>query len=163
MFCQKCGKEIKEGVKFCSSCGSKVEEISEVKKKNIPVKTEEKKTNNSKVVIDQIITFVSIIMGFIIGKYLGLVIFVFIFAWAIGQWFPKWYLKRKHVNLTLIKWISWSNVVTWLLPPLGVMTGFATLGFANDFSKDSKKYRTLSIISLVASFLNALSGILMNI
>ncbi len=149
MFCQKCGKEIKEGVKFCSSCGSKVEEISEVKKKNIPVKTEEKKTNNSKVVIDQIITFVSIIMGFIIGKYLGLVIFVFIFAWAIGQWFPKWYLKRKHVN--------------WLLPPLGVMTGFATLGFANDFSKDSKKYRTLSIISLVASFLNALSGILMNI
>lgn len=162
MFCQNCGNTTKEGAKFCSSCGTEAKTISEKQSENV-VAPEEKKPTGTKTVLDQVVTFASIVIGFIIGKYLGLVVFLFIFAWLIGQWFPKWYLKRGHANITLVKWIVWSNVLTWLLPPLGMMTGFAALEFANHFPGDSKKYKTIAIIALAASFLNALSGVLMNI
>ncbi len=113
--------------------------------------------------VSSIVTFVSIIGGFLIGKFLGLVVFLFIGAYFAGQWFGKWYLKRKNVNITLIKWIVWSNVLTWLLPPLGIMTSLATLEFSNNFPNESKKYKTIAIIGIVASLLNALSGVLMNL
>lgn len=164
MFCQNCGNKIKEGAKFCSTCGTEVKPTLEKQSGDVATDAvEEKKSNGAKTVLDQVVTFISIVIGFIIGKYLGLVLFLFIFAWLIGQWFPKWYLKRKKVNTNLVKWIVWSNVLTWLLPPLGVMTGFAALEFANHFPGDSKKYKTIAIIALAASFLNALSGVLINI
>ena len=162
MFCQNCGNKIKEDSKFCSSCGTEVKSVSE-KHEEGSAMVEEKKPSTTKSVLDQVVSFGSIVVGFIIGKYLGLVLFLFIFAWLIGQWFPKWYLKRERINITLVKWIVWSNVLTWLLPPLGVMTGFAALEFGNHFPGDRKKYKTIAIIGIVASLLNAHSGVLMNI
>ena len=35
MFCANCGKEIKEGMNFCSSCGSKIEPTNKEKINNI--------------------------------------------------------------------------------------------------------------------------------
>lgn len=162
MICKNCGNKIKEGSNFCSSCGLEIEVISETKKEKFEVAVD-KKTDTSKIVIDQIVTFISVIIGFIIGKYLGLGLFIFIFAFLIGQWFPKWYMKRDKINITLVKLIVWSNVLTWLLPPLGIMIGFATLEFGNYFPENSKKYKTIAIIGIVASFFNAFAGILMNI
>ncbi len=164
MFCQNCGNKIKEEAKFCPSCGAEVKTVAE-KQKEISVTKDigEKKSSGAKSVLDQIVTVGSIIIGFVIGRYLGLVVFLFLGALFVGQWFPKWYLKREHVNLTLVKWIVWSNVLTWLLPPLGVMTGFAALEFGNHFPADRKKYKIIAIIGIVASLLNALSGVLMNI
>ncbi|MFA5755267.1 MAG: zinc-ribbon domain-containing protein [Candidatus Paceibacterota bacterium] len=162
MFCKNCGNKIKEGSKFCSSCGLEIEVIPETKKEKFEVAVD-KKTDTPKIIIDQVVTFVSVIIGFIIGKYLGLVLFIFIFAFLIGQWFPKWYMKRGKINITLVKLIVWSNVLTWLLPPLGIMTGFAALEFGNHFPEDSKKYKTIAIIGIVVSLFNVLAGILMNI
>ncbi|MFA1644513.1 MAG: zinc-ribbon domain-containing protein, partial [Enterobacteriaceae bacterium] len=31
MFCVKCGKEVKEGTKFCTNCGTEMEAKQEVK------------------------------------------------------------------------------------------------------------------------------------
>ena len=161
MFCQNCGNKIKEESKFCSSCGTGVKPIAD-KEKESPVVVEENKPSTAKNILDQIVGFASIVGGFILGKYLGLVLLLFVLAWFIGQWFGKWYLKREHINTTLVKWIVWSNVITWLLPPLGVMTGFATLEFANHFPSDAKKYKTIAIIALIVSFINALSGVILN-
>ncbi len=158
MFCKNCNNKIKEESKFCSSCGTEVKIISE---SNVEVK--EKLSDKTKTPLDQIVSFISIIIGFIIGKYLGLVVFIFLFAFIIGQWFPKWYLKREHININLVKWVVWSNVLTWLLPPLGIMTGFAALEFGNHFPGESKKYKIIAIIGITASFINSLSGILMHI
>lgn len=155
MICENCSNEIKEGTKFCSSCGTEAKKVTEGQK--------EPPIGGAKSILDQAVKIVGLIIGFIIGKYLGLVLFIFIFAFFIGQWFPKWYLKREHINITLVKWIVWSNVLTWLLPPLGVMTGFAALEFGNHFPGDRKKYKTIAIIGISASLLNALSGLLMNI
>lgn len=110
-----------------------------------------------------IISVLSFIAAYAIGRFLGLVVLIFIGAWAIGGWFPKWYMQREKVNGTLVKWIVWSNSVTWLLPPLGVMTSFSALGFSDYFPSDTRKYKTIAIIGLAASLLNAFSGILKNI
>lgn len=163
MFCQNCGNKIKEDAKFCSSCGAdlvKSTVIKDSKEKNeTTLVTPDKKTS----VFNSIISVVFFIAAFAIGRFLGLVTFLFIGAWALGEWFPKWYMKREKVNSSLVKWIVWSNVLTWLLPPLGVLTGFAALEFSNYFPANRKKYKTIAIIALIASFINALSGVLMNI
>ena len=55
MFCANCGKEIKEGMNFCSSCGSKIELVNKEEaindnvnnaenNANIDIKEEKKKT-----------------------------------------------------------------------------------------------------------------------
>lgn len=164
MFCQNCGNKIKEEAKFCPSCGAEVKAVAENQKEiSVTEDIVEKKSSGAKSVLDQIVTVGSIIIGFVIGKYLGLVVFLFLGAIYVGQWFPKWYLKRERVNITLVKWIVWSNVLTWLLPPLGVMTGFAALEFGNHFPGDRKKYKTIAIIGIVASLINALWGVLNNI
>lgn len=121
--------------------------------------TPEKKTS----VFNSIISVVFFIAAFAIGRFLGLVVFLFIGAWALGEWFPKWYMKSEKVNTTLVKWIVWSNLLTWLLPPLGVLTGFAALKFGDYFPAENKKYKTIAVIALVASVLNAISGILINL
>jgi hypothetical protein len=163
MFCQNCANKIKEGSKYCSSCGAEVKPVVETKEETT-MDVGEKKPSAVKSVLDQVVSFGSIVIGFIIGKYLGLlVVGLYFLAYLIGQWFPKWYVKRERVNITLVKWIVWSNVLTWFLPPLGVMTGFAALEFANHFPGDHKKYKTIAIIGIVASFVNALSGVLLNI
>lgn len=163
MYCQNCGNKIKEDAKFCSSCGTEVKIISKASEVVHDNVIEERQPSTTKTVLDQVVTFGSIITGFIIGKYLGLVVFLFLGALLLGQWFPKWYLKRDKVNISLVKWIVWSNVLTWLLPPLGIATGFAALEFGNHFPGDRKKYKTVAIIGIVASLLNALSDILINI
>jgi hypothetical protein len=163
MFCENCGNKITKDSKFCPSCGIDLQKPIIIKdsKENIEttVVKEDKKTS----IFNSIISIISILFfigAFVFGRFLGLTAFLFIGAWALGEWFPKWYMKRKKINITLVKWIVWSNILTWLLPPLGVMTGFAALEFANYFPVDSKKYKTIAIITLIVSFLNALGGIL---
>jgi hypothetical protein len=163
MFCYNCGNEIKEDAKFCSSCGAEVKHAAEKQPENSSVEVKEEKPKEQKTIVDHIVSFVGIVGGWIIGRYLGIVVLLFIACYAVGEWFHKWYLKREHVNPDVIKWIVWSNVLTWFLPPLGIMTGFAALGFSNHFSDNMKKYKTLAIIGIFASLINALSGVLLRI
>jgi len=163
MFCKNCGNKIEKDSKFCPSCGAELAKVATMKNTQenaeVVTTTEGKKTS----VFNSIISVVFFIAAFAIGRFLGLVVFLFIGAWALGEWFPKWYMKRGKVNTTLVKWIVWSNVLTWLLPPLGVLTGFAALKFGDYFPSESKKYKTIATIALIASVLNAISGVLMNI
>tara|TARA_B100000745_G_C20151287_1_gene394705 strand:- start:1395 stop:1886 length:492 start_codon:yes stop_codon:yes gene_type:complete len=163
MYCENCGNKIDQSSKFCPSCGADLarpvamENIQE--SNDVAITTSEEKTG----VFNSIVSVVFFIAAFAIGRFLGLVVFLFIGAWALGEWFPKWYMKRDKVNTTLVKWIVWSNVLTWLLPPLGILTGFAALKFGDFFPAENKKYRIIAIIGLIASVLNALSGILINL
>lgn len=161
MYCENCGNKIKEEGQFCTSCGIEVKHIlgtpGEV------TGTKENKSGTVKSAFDKVVTIGTIIIGFAIGKYLGLVFFLFLGAFLLGQWFPKWYLRREGINITLINWVVWSNIITWLLPPLGIMTGFAALEFGNHFPGARRKYKIIAVLGIGLSLLNALSGILMNI
>ncbi|MCK5466785.1 zinc-ribbon domain-containing protein [Candidatus Parcubacteria bacterium] len=163
MFCENCGNKIAKDSKFCPSCGvglEKTEVIKNTQENTEVVSTVKDKTS----IFNSIISVISFIAAFIIGRFLGfVVVFLFIGAWALGEWFPKWYMKRRKVNTILVKWIVWSNILTWLLPPLGVLTSFATLRFGDYFPSENEKYKTIATIALTASILNAISGILINL
>jgi transcription initiation factor TFIIIB Brf1 subunit/transcription initiation factor TFIIB len=160
MNCQNCGSQLKNNAKFCSSCGKSIEEVEiSQSKENTVVDKKETKSR----LLDQAVRIISIIIGFAMGRYLGIAIFIFIFAFLAGQWFPKWYFKRQKINYSFVKWIVWSNVLTWFLPPLGILTGFAALEFSNLVETEKKKYKTLAIIGIALSLINAISGILMNL
>jgi hypothetical protein len=149
MECQKCHNKLSDDANFCGECGTKV------------IRNESSKAKTP--VLDQVVKIGSIIIGYFLGRYLGLVIFIFIGAFLLGSWFPTWYTKREKISPNLVKWIVWSNVITWFLPPLGILTGFAALGFSNTFASETKKYKTLAIVGIVLSLINAASGILLNI
>ena len=51
--------------------------------------------------------------------------FTVIFTMApicLGYVFPSWYMKRSKINYTLIRWIVWLNVLTWISPLFGLFT-----------------------------------------
>ena len=161
MNCQNCKSPIVEDVKFCGKCGHNTQAANQNSREGATAKG--KKVNSNGYIFDQVVRVLSLLIAFAVGKYLGLVFFLFLAAYLIGQWFPKWYLKREKINIKLVRFIVWSNLVSWLLPPLGIMTGFAALEFANHFPGDQKKYKTLAVIGIGASLLNATIGVLLNI
>jgi len=81
----------------------------------------------------------------------------------IGKKFTDWYMKRSNVSFKLIKWIAWSNVATWLLPPLGAFTGFCTFRFGEHVIEQQTKYRVLGTIGMLSAVINAAIGVIMNI
>lgn len=159
MFCKNCGAKTKEDSKFCQGCGIEIKYTHKIEEKDLEIIPK----ISTMGVVDKIVNIGSIIIGFVLGKFLGLSIFIYIIPFFIGQWFPKWYLKRQKINIGLIKFIVWSNVVTWLLPPLGILTGFTTLGFSNYFPGEKKKYKILAIVGITLSLINSFIGILMKI
>jgi len=99
-------------------------------------------------------------LGYLIVKILGpIFFFIFLIAVLIGLYFPNWYLKKENVNKSLIKGIAWSNVITWFLPPLGLMVSIATFGFSSSEKiEDRQKYKKLAIVGLTLSIINSFLG-----
>jgi len=103
---------------------------------------------------------ISFFLGYLIVKILGpIILFVFLIAVLIGIYFPDWYLKRTNVNKSFIKGIAWSNVISWFLPPLGLMVSIATLSFSySQKVEDTQKYKKLAIVGLTLSIINSILG-----
>lgn len=158
MFCQNCGNKIKEGGKFCSSCGVEVGKIE-----TTTVTPNEAESTAESTLFGQVIRFFAILVGALLGYYLGWVLLLFILAFVGGSWFSKWYIERGHPKMKVIKFVVGLNWVAWIIPPLGIMIGFATLGFADHFPVKRKTFRTLAICGMIASVINAFIGILTNL
>jgi len=162
MYCKNCGNETDKDLKFCSSCGADlaklivIENTQETDKLAVVMPDKKMGIFNS-IIAALFLTAVVSIPGFL--DFDGLVAFLFIGIWILGEWFPEWYMRRGKANTTLVKWIVWSNILTWLLPPLGILTGFAALNFGDYFPSENKKYKTIAVIALVASLLNVVYAI----
>lgn len=108
-----------------------------------------------------ILGILAFIIAFALFRYLGIVGLIFLAAYYLGDWLAKWYFKRKSVNEKLLNFASWANIITWLLPPLGVFNATLAYGFSTQSSSESKnKYRNLAIIGAALSLINAVIGIL---
>lgn len=163
MFCKHCGGKLEEGAKFCGSCGKGVDTLAAGATVTIPPLANTVKVavgaTKPKTVLEKIIYWVVFILSFLAVRYGGWILFViFLLAYGIGAWFPTWYLKRDRTSQTLMDWIAWSNLLTWLLPPLGIMTAIATLGLSDSPNASRKKYMTLAIIAIVLAIFNAIWG-----
>lgn len=168
MFCKNCGKEIKKESSYCSDCGNKI------KQEKIGVEINDEGNAKSKSFGHSVSEILSRIVGIIIfllaiglGKTMGfsftIFVVILVVPYYIGQWFPKWYFKREKINYSLVNWIAWSNVLTWLLPPLGILTGVATFEFSSLVRQEGKKYKLLAIISIALSVVNAVVGIIIKL
>lgn len=51
MFCKRCGKEVRDGIKFCGGCGEKVENISQGKIYNMNNNVKKKKSKLISIII----------------------------------------------------------------------------------------------------------------
>jgi len=115
--------------------------------------------NSTKLSKEQIFNIAVLVVAFMIGMYAPFYL-TFLLGAAIGQWFASWYAKRAEVNRGLIKFIAWSNVLTWFSIPIGLFTGLATLEFSKTAGLESKKYKILAIVGIVLSLINLGFGII---
>ncbi len=107
----------------------------------------------------QLLGLVTTIIAIAIGRYLGLAYFILLIPAAIGWWLGG--VVGKKESFKMINFIAWSNVLTWLLPPLGLATAAFTLNYNENSSDKSKKWNTLAIIGIVLSIANGIIGIAM--
>lgn len=108
---------------------------------------------------------IAFIIAFALFRYLGFVGLIFIAVYFLGDRFSKWYIKRNQANewgsLSLPKWIAWSNLITWLLPPLGILTATITYNFSTLINtKNKNKFKVLAIIGYALALMNALWGVM---
>ena len=104
-------------------------------------------------------------IGYLIVKVFGpLVFFIILIPVLIGLFFPGWYLKRTNINSSLIKGIAYSNLITWFLPPIGLMTSIATFSFSSSEKIENRqKYKKLAIVGIVLSVINSVLGIILGL
>ena len=170
--CDFCGSKLDMNSKFCGKCGKPVKgpAVNQSTSDNEIAGVNRDITNKAgttagvqkpKTTLDKVIYVVVLIASYLLVRYVGLISFLIIlFACVIGVWFPRWYLKCKNVNQKLINWIAWSNILTWFIPPIGIITGVATIGFSNVQNINKRKYMILAIIAIVLAIINATWGVI---
>lgn len=104
---------------------------------------------------------IGFIGGYILFKAIGLASILFIIVFLLGNWASKKYIKEHKTENNVINWIAWSNLITWLLPILGIATAISSYNFSNNFKHGKNKYLYLAITGGLLSILNALWGVLL--
>ncbi|HEU4966037.1 MAG TPA: hypothetical protein VFT53_00965 [Candidatus Saccharimonadales bacterium] len=78
------------------------------------------------------------------------IIFCIPFLLAFG--YSTWYIRRGKYNERWLALLFWSNVITWVIPVLGVFTAAATnLINMHNHGEDRRKYMRLASIGILLS------------
>lgn len=126
------------------------------KTKNLEIKS------LSKRILEKVVGYIALLVGFVICRYFRVqvtVFLLFVIPIIIGLLLPNWYMKRAKISTTLIKCVVWSNVLTWLIPPLGVFTGVSAIQFGNYVINQKIKYTILGVFAIALALVGAASGI----
>lgn len=176
MKCEKCNKEVSEKDQYCRSCGSKIinKKQINIQKPNQP-QTESQKSKDKTIGSFGWRGIVALVI-FFVARYLGSnelfgndvdawitsiswVIISLIIALEIGKAFSQWFFKRHSVKSPIIRVVTWSNLIVWLFPVLGAISGGLTVSFAK-YSERKTLYLILGILGLVASSIAFVYGYL---
>ena len=93
-------------------------------------------------------------------RLFGLALLIPLLPIVLGLSLPKWYLSRAWPAAKLVKFIAWSNVILWVLPPLGLLVACATLQSAKHFELEKRKYLFLGYGGLIVTIVNIVWGLL---
>jgi len=143
--CPKCNNETEHNAKF-----------ARVVAKKYPNKKKERPAWNNLVIGIIFIIIIKIISQFIPNFFIGIFI-------SIGlPGIISWYLTKRYANNIsegIFKIISWSNIITWFIPIVGIMTSLSCLSFMHH-RKDYKRklFNFLGLFGLILTILNALIG-----
>ena len=175
MYCSNCGKRTQAGAKFCAHCGQPIatngiRQLTEAESTNGEVQDASKAPipeNRVKASLTRLVSVVAILIGLGLGRSLGAAYWVVALIIGIPYWvgnrIAAWYVKRDNISSKLIEVISWSNVITWFLPPLGMLTGAMTIKFNQFNTNERRKYVLLGWGCVVASIINALVGVYLRV
>lgn len=178
-YCTNCGNQLSEKANFCSGCGKVIKERPEEKKEEIKPHKEIVEVTKAKLfwrktgqgclgILNITITIGTIILFRYLGSLgNGGVGIVFLLCLVLGWlgWFIGGFIYKKEW-LKLATFINWANVITWIIPVLGVFTSMISLrmyfGFPDDFKK-RKIFLTLGLISIILSIINGVAGVLIKL
>ncbi len=158
--CKKCSDNL-DSNNVCKSCSEKNTHNLDTKDKDEVVKIIIPRDDKMNKYILISILLVLVIVLWFANIYIAMPAFMFFLSGSIGYLFSKWYIRREVVNFSVINFVVWSNVITWILPIVGTLTGISALKFASYIPEKKKKYTKIAIISLLASFLNAFLGVVL--
>ncbi len=109
-----------------------------------------------------IVTLFAFGLGQSLARQLGgsFIVIIAIIAgpFFLAKWLAALYVKKSKLNMRFIEIIAWSNVATWLVPPIGTLTAGATLEVNRHNESDTKKYKFLGYLSLGLAILNGIIG-----
>lgn len=115
--------------------------------------------------LKDMVRWVPFVIGGALFKFIGydgLILVIIVAAYYLGGWVAKWYFRRKAINEKVVSFVSWINLVTWVLPPLGIFTASLTHGFyVQSKPKSNKKYRNLALVGAVLSILNGVMSVIL--
>lgn len=129
MFCDNCGTELKDGVKFCPKCGAEVKEVkSQISSEDINNKSVSHTEDNPTVAkVNKIIAILNIVMG---GIVLLIGIMEIDFVWGeYAIWFSAGLIASGILQLLRKS----SKVVSVILIIAGGLTLFVGLGCDLDY------------------------------
>jgi hypothetical protein len=106
-----------------------------------------------------IATIGGVVGGWIGSRYLGLAFFLPFVAAGLGLFIANWHAKRHDVDGTGIKLLVWVNLIAWVLPPAGLLTGVAYATFSKTSAANRKLYLILGLGCAALAFLNGAVGI----
>lgn len=110
---------------------------------------------------EKILGWVAAAVGFCIGKYFGILVFtIFAASCIIGYYFARLLYKKNKLQIKLVKFIIWSNILTWTLPPLGLITSVFTIQIGEYDMNQKIKCRILGISSCCLALISAVVGML---
>ncbi len=136
------------------------EEIGNVGRETKISETHNKKENKNST-LQVVLAILSFLIPFLLMKSLGLAALLFVlpyFIYLLANKFSAWYIKNKTSEKTLTSILVWSNVVTWMLPPLGLFTGISALNISDHEKDSSKKYIILGVVGILLSVVNSIFG-----
>jgi uncharacterized membrane protein len=115
------------------------------------------RTTAKRVILYIVLFIVAYFLARVLG-ILGLILIAVIIYLALKT--PQWYFKKAGRNNKFPEILAWLNVVSWMLPPLGLYSGLATIAFSKNYPARKKKYLILGIIGLGCAILNSVWGAL---
>lgn len=128
--------------------------------KNKEVKNEDEKENKNST-LKVVLLMLSFTAPFLLMKSLGLGALLFVlpyFIYWLANKFSIWYIRNKTSEKTLTSILVWSNVVTWLLPPLGLFTGIAAIKISEAYPEKKDTYRAVAFVCLTICIINSIIG-----
>lgn len=106
------------------------------------------------------------IFAFVIGRTIGL-LGILVVGMILGvPSYLGWWLGNRKVNIPLstIRIVSWLGLVTWVIPPLGLLSGTFVLSAGNHLRTEEKRIVIpLAVLTIILSLGSATYGILLNL
>lgn len=111
-------------------------------------------------ILGVIIVVAIYVISYAFGRIFWVPTLIWGFAYFSARYLTKWLLSKNFFSPKIKRFIGWSNILTWLIPPLGIFTAAMTLTLIEDTPPQQiKKFKILSWACFCLSAVNGLFGV----